>query len=194
MQCSTFPRLFLITRLSLLLSLFKPSSPLYSQPSSKMKLFAVLPLLPLLVSSAPVPAPVTPGLEAALSAAFSGTTTPTPILLARATTTENGLTTDPCKALTLIYARGTNEDGNVGTVVGPSLIADLRSSLGTDKVTAQGVDYAANVLGYLLGGDPDGTSEMISLVNSTVTKCPSTKIVLGGYRFVGSGYWYWQIC
>lgn len=166
----------------------------------KFSTATILSFLPLLVLSAPVavssPEPELSGLEAALSEAFSGTgtlTTRTPAtpvsLSSRAvTTTENGLTTDACKPLIFIFARGTNEDGNVGTVVGPGLIADLRSSLGTAKITAQGVDYAANVLGYLLGGDPAGTTEMTRLVNLASTKCPSAKIALGGYRCASSRF------
>jgi cutinase len=76
---------------------------------------------------------------------------------------------------------GTSEDGNVGGRIGPQVIAGLRSTLGAAKVTAQGVDYAANVVGYLLGGDPAGTTEMIRLANLASTKCPNSKIVLGGY-------------
>jgi cutinase len=48
-----------------------------------------------------------------------------------------------CKPLTLIFARGTSELGNVGTVVGPSLISTLKSSVGS--VAAQGVGYAASI-------------------------------------------------
>ena len=65
--------------------------------------------------------------------------------------------------------------------MGPQTIAALRSTLGTDRVTAQGVTYAANVVGYLLGGDPNGTKEMIRLLNLASSKCPDTKIALGGY-------------
>jgi cutinase len=61
--------------------------------------------------------------------------------------TENGLTTDACKPVIVIFARGTNEDGNVGVRAGPPLFTQLRSKLGTSKVTVQGVDYSANVLG-----------------------------------------------
>ncbi|PQE04585.1 hypothetical protein CJF32_00009448 [Rutstroemia sp. NJR-2017a WRK4] len=95
--------------------------------------------------------------------------------------TENGLTTDACKPVIVIFARGTNEDGNVGVRAGPPLFTQLRSKLGTSKVTVQGVDYSANVLGYLAGGDAAGSSTMASLINSASTKCPKAKLVLGGY-------------
>ncbi|KAJ7849168.1 cutinase [Mycena leptocephala] len=94
--------------------------------------------------------------------------------------TENELS-GPCKPVTFIFARGTGEDGNVGTDVGAPLIADLRAALGTAGIAAQGVDYAADVLGYLEGGDPAGSATMAGLINTAASKCPSTEIVLGGY-------------
>lgn len=72
---------------------------------------------------------------------------PTPVIVRQDSTTENGLTTDSCKALTVIFARGTNEPGNVGDIAGPPFFSALRSDLGTDKVTVQGVDYGATVFG-----------------------------------------------
>lgn len=65
-----------------------------------------------------------------------------------ANATENDLS-GPCKAMTLIFAKGTNENGNVGDGAspGPPLIAELRKKLGGDKVAAQGIEYDANVAG-----------------------------------------------
>ncbi|KAJ7114183.1 cutinase, partial [Mycena crocata] len=80
-----------------------------------------------------------------------------------------------------IFARGTNEDGNVGARIGPPLIADLRAALGTAGIAAQGVDYSASVLGYLEGGDPAGSTTLFNLINTAASKCPSTKIVISGY-------------
>lgn len=81
-----------------------------------------------------------------------------------------------------IFARGTNEDGNVGSIAGPPWISKMRSGLGTSQVTAQGVDYVADVAGYLAGGSSTGSAEMLRLINLASTQCPLTKIVLGGYR------------
>ncbi|KAJ6521230.1 cutinase [Mycena capillaripes] len=84
-------------------------------------------------------------------------------------------------SMQFIFARGTNEDGNVGSDVGAPLIADLRAALGANNIAAQGVDYAADVLGYLEGGDPAGSTTMASLINQAATQCPSTQIAIGGY-------------
>lgn len=72
---------------------------------------------------------------------------PTPVIVRQDSTTENGFITDPCNALTVTFARGTNEPGNVGDVAGPPFFSALRSDLGTDQVTIQGVDYSADILG-----------------------------------------------
>ncbi|ATZ46322.1 hypothetical protein BCIN_01g09430 [Botrytis cinerea B05.10] len=96
-------------------------------------------------------------------------------------TTENGLTTDACKPVIVIFARGTNEEGNVGQDVGPYVFTDLRAALTTAKVTVQGVEYSASVLGYLVGGDSAGSTSMANLTNYASTKCPSAKLVLSGY-------------
>jgi cutinase len=46
--------------------------------------------------------------------------------------------------MTIIFARGTGEMGNVGTVSGPPMFKAIRQKLGNDRVTVQGVDYAAD--------------------------------------------------
>jgi hypothetical protein len=48
-----------------------------------------------------------------------------------------------CKELTFIFARGTTEIGNMGTVVGPKVGSELDSLTG-GKVAIQGVDYPAS--------------------------------------------------
>ncbi|QSZ35346.1 hypothetical protein DSL72_008216 [Monilinia vaccinii-corymbosi] len=95
--------------------------------------------------------------------------------------TENGLSTDACKPVIVIFARGTTEEGNIGLRVGPPLIASLRSALTTAKVTMQGVDYSANVLGYLAGGDNAGSETLANLTTYASNKCPKAKLVIGGY-------------
>ena len=44
----------------------------------------------------------------------------------------------PCKALTVIFARGTTETGNVGTLAGPPFFQALYKNIGSSKVALQG--------------------------------------------------------
>lgn len=75
-------------------------------------------------------------------------------------TTYNDLS-GPCKAYTVVFARGTTEPGNVGILVGPPFFDALREKLGSVNVAIQGVnDYDADIDGYLAGGDAGGSKEM----------------------------------
>ncbi len=85
--------------------------------------------------------------EAALAAIF-GTTT-----------TQNGLS-GSCGAITVIFARGTTEPGNVGVVAGPPFFDELKNKVGAGNVVVQGISYAADVEGFLLGGDSTGSQNM----------------------------------
>ncbi|KAI0999495.1 hypothetical protein K3495_g8701 [Podosphaera aphanis] len=96
--------------------------------------------------------------------------------------TENGLS-GSCKAVTMIFAKGTGESGNVGDgrSPGPVWIEEMRSSIGEANIAVQGVDYSASIFGYLVGGDPKGSARFLELTNKAAIKCPKTKIILGGY-------------
>jgi cutinase len=92
-----------------------------------------------------------------------------------------------CKTVTIIFARGTTELGNVGTFAGPPFFNAVGDILGDSNIAVQGVDYGATIAGYLVGGDPAGASKLAALTNEAVSKCPSTQIVLSGYRYVFTG-------
>ncbi|KAB8292274.1 hypothetical protein EYC80_008016 [Monilinia laxa] len=86
-----------------------------------------------------------------------------------------------CSAVTVIFARGTTETPTLGTVIGPQFLAALRSSFGANAVTMNGVPYAADVPGFLQGGDPTGSKVMANMVSSALSSCPETKLVISGY-------------
>ena len=50
----------------------------------------------------------------------------------------------PCAPLTVIFARGTGENGNIGSVAGPPLLKALQSKLSAKNVAFQGVPYPAS--------------------------------------------------
>jgi len=72
--------------------------------------------------------------------------------------TQNGLSGN-CMDYTVIYARGTNEGGNVG-LIGPSFFQALATKIRPQGLAVQGVDYTADVAGFRAGGDPAGSKEM----------------------------------
>ncbi|CZS76986.1 unnamed protein product [Fusarium graminearum] len=86
-----------------------------------------------------------------------------------------------CKDVTVIFARGTTEAGNVGTAAGPPFFKALGEKIGQDKLAVQGVDYSASIAGIMQMGDKAGSEKMASLVTEAVKKCPKTKIVMSGY-------------
>jgi hypothetical protein len=73
-------------------------------------------------------------------------------------TTENGGA--GCAPMTVIFARGTTEPGNVGLFTGPPFFDALTAMLGKNTVNVQGVDYSASIEGFLEGGDPTGSQTM----------------------------------
>ncbi|KAA8564429.1 hypothetical protein EYC84_011366 [Monilinia fructicola] len=85
-----------------------------------------------------------------------------------------------CSTVTVIFARGTTETPTLGTVIGPQFLAALKSSFG-GSVTMNGVPYAADVPGFLKGGDPTGSKVMANMVSSALSSCPNTKLVISGY-------------
>ncbi|TLS21243.1 uncharacterized protein PpBr36_10455 [Pyricularia pennisetigena] len=87
----------------------------------------------------------------------------------------------PCADMTVVFARGTTERGNVGTVVGPPLLDAIRQASNGLTVNMQGVDYAADVRGFMQGGDPRGSARMASIVKALASDCPETGIIISGY-------------
>ncbi|TLD23730.1 hypothetical protein PspLS_06404 [Pyricularia sp. CBS 133598] len=89
----------------------------------------------------------------------------------------------PCRELTIIYARGTTQSGNIGNdiSVGPITFDALAKLIGPNRLAVQGVDYKASFLGYAEGGQPKATGRMVDLIKQALTRCPATKTVLVGY-------------
>ncbi|PNP49643.1 hypothetical protein THARTR1_09654 [Trichoderma harzianum] len=77
---------------------------------------------------------------------------------------------DACGDVTVLFARGTCDPGNVGVLVGPWFFDSLEAALGNKRVGVKGVPYPASVQGFLSGS-----------IKSVISSCPNTKLVLGGY-------------
>lgn len=89
---------------------------------------------------------------------------------------------DECRTVTVIFARGTTELGNVGALVGPPFFNALGLAIGDENVGVQGVKYPATILAYLEGNDAEGAATLASLIEQAASLCPLTQIVLSGYR------------
>ena len=97
-------------------------------------------------------------------------------------TTDNDVVNGVCKKLTLIFARGTTENGNIGDIVGPPFVDSLVSMLGEAQVAVQGVNnYLADVQGFVAGGSVTGSQNMANLIAQTMKQCPGTKLCVSGY-------------
>lgn len=87
-----------------------------------------------------------------------------------------------CPVMSVIFARGTAEPGNVGILTGPPFFAAIAEYLnGTNQLAIQGVDYPADITGFLEGGSPIGVAVMAKLINHTLAACPNTPLLLSGY-------------
>ncbi|WP_135453391.1 cutinase family protein [Mycobacterium sp. DL99] len=82
-----------------------------------------------------------------------------------------------CADAEVVFARGTDEPAGMGRV-GDAFVDSLRKQAAGMNITSYGVNYKASKL-QLHGGD--GAKDAISHIKSTLSSCPDTKIVLGGY-------------
>ncbi|KAH6909772.1 triacylglycerol lipase [Coprinopsis sp. MPI-PUGE-AT-0042] len=89
-----------------------------------------------------------------------------------------------CKAVHIVYARGTNDKpADLGGSVGPGFKAAVTKSLNAKgkSLNFQPISYPAVLGGYLIGGDRGGATTMANTVTSIAKSCPSAKIFLAGY-------------
>ena len=84
----------------------------------------------------------------------------------------------PCRPITVIWARGTTQSGNVGEAnsEGPVFFNAIAARVGgISRLAIQGVTYPANVLGFLAGGDAAGATTMFNLINRVSTATHGTQ-------------------
>ncbi|KAJ7080545.1 cutinase [Mycena epipterygia] len=102
-------------------------------------------------------------------------------LLALAAPVVEERATNACSDVIVIFARGTTEPAPIGTIVGPPLEAALTSALGGKSLTFTGVNYPADIAGFLEGGDPAGSTTMAQDLTNAANSCPNAAIVSSGY-------------
>ncbi|KAJ7085437.1 cutinase-domain-containing protein [Mycena belliarum] len=93
----------------------------------------------------------------------------------------SGTFAGPCSDVIVIFARGTGEPEPIGDRVGPQLEAALRSVLGNRTLSFTGVDYPAQVPGYLESGNLEDSAKMAHILTSAAGQCPSASLVSSGY-------------
>lgn len=120
--------------------------------------------------------------QLAITALTLSTASAVPVERRQSSSTRNDLVNGACAEVTVIFARGTTEAGNVGSITGPPFFTALDNELSDLQVAVQGVNYPADIAGFLAGGSKDGAATMAGLVRTARSKCPNTKIVLSGYR------------
>ncbi|KAH7356203.1 cutinase [Pyrenochaeta sp. MPI-SDFR-AT-0127] len=86
----------------------------------------------------------------------------------------------PCADVTVVFARGTTEPGNVGLVTGPPFFDALSEQLGSKTLAVQGVEYPATFAGFNKNGT-EGVPSMTAFLNKAISSCPNTKVVMSGY-------------
>lgn len=98
-----------------------------------------------------------------------------------ASTTQDDLQDGNCAQNIIVFARGTTEPGNVGRLAGPPFFQALAQQVGADNVAVQGVDYPADIPGFLAGGDADGSKTMAQLTQQAIEQCPQSKVIMSCY-------------
>ncbi|CAG8961800.1 hypothetical protein HYFRA_00013976 [Hymenoscyphus fraxineus] len=87
----------------------------------------------------------------------------------------------PCKMVTVLFAKGTTETGMVGTLAGPPFFDAMTKQMGAGNVAVQGIDYAADIPGFLAGGDKKGSALMATSTKQALSSCPDSKVIMSGY-------------
>lgn len=72
----------------------------------------------------------------------------------------------------------------MGTLAGPPFVQAIGQMAGAGNVAVQGIEYPADIPGFLAGGDAGGSALMAKMVGDVMTKCPQTKLVMAGYRYI----------
>ena len=111
------------------------------------------------------------------AALVSGVTLVAPAALPSGATNLASAQAEPCPAVQVVFARGTGEPEGTGRV-GEAFVNALRPMVGGKSVAVYAVNYPAT-RDFLLAAE--GANDASLFVQNTVTTCPDTKIVLGGY-------------
>lgn len=118
-----------------------------------------------------------------LALAVAAAAGPVEVRQDRVGTTATEFTDSGCRDIIMIWARGSSEIGNMGTVCGPPTANEIKDRFGGDRVAVEGVPYAALLSTNALPGGTDrqSASLMEDLITEAASQCPDSAIVVGGY-------------
>lgn len=104
-------------------------------------------------------------------------------LRGRVGTTATEFTDGGCRPIIMLFARGSTEVGNMGTICGPPTANGVKSNFGAENVAVEGIEYAAALsTNFGRGGaDRRGIAEMERLIAQANADCPDSMLVVGGY-------------
>src|SRR5262245_49124979 len=85
-----------------------------------------------------------------------------------------------CSDIIVIFARGTVEVGPIGALVGPPFRNALVKALPGKSLTFKGVDYPADIPGFLEGGDPQGSKTHAKDLEDAAAACPNAALITSG--------------
>ncbi|RCI12719.1 hypothetical protein L249_0858 [Ophiocordyceps polyrhachis-furcata BCC 54312] len=87
---------------------------------------------------------------------------------------------DSCGDVTVIFARGSCEPGNVGISAGPPFFEALQATLPGRRVAINGLKYPADFKEFLAAQKGSG-DELAAMIRAAVDNCRGSRIVVGGY-------------
>jgi cutinase len=94
-------------------------------------------------------------------------------------TTAGSAAAATCADIDVVAARGTNESGTLGTIVGDPVFAALQNRLSSTKtLSSYRVNYPASLAA---GSASQGNADLVNHVNAQAAACPAQKFILVGY-------------
>ena len=113
-------------------------------------------------NGSPVPSATAPS-ASELASAVAGCQGVSPVGV-----TANDIVNGVCKPYTILFARGTTETGNLGSIVGPPFVLALQNTFGANNLAVQGVNnYPATTTDYCAGGSLTGSQNLAQVCVQT---------------------------
>ncbi|RDA95319.1 hypothetical protein CP533_3536 [Ophiocordyceps camponoti-saundersi (nom. inval.)] len=87
---------------------------------------------------------------------------------------------DSCGDVTVIFARGSCEPGNVGVSAGPPFFEALQATVPGLRVAVNGLEYGADFKEFLAAQKGSG-DKLAAMIRAAIDNCRGSRIVVSGY-------------